>query len=351
MATIAANSYPLEFNFIDNPIVVGIENMSFPAESTFRQIVIEVVVTPTYSYESTTYLFRISVSAESIIWVDISTALRSAMNGWHPTPEMLTSNYMKYKYAAFTLKAWEEYLYDGDIYKGDYVSRVSAYAFYGGMSEYERLTIQTHPADFIDGKILSRKPKDGALWGTNDFVITNEAKMNSSGAAIEIVGSYERIANGFLPAGQYRHFMFVNSLGVLETCSAWCRESLSYNISSEKKSLVTTPSFHPAPNLTTHKTGNRPHMEMSSGPVSVEWADWWTTEFLMAKRYWVYMGTTKKLSTDENPSLVETPLWLPCVVIPSDDNTVVYDKAEQNYPHVNFDVEIAVSGSLMSTLL
>ena len=97
MATIAANSYPLEFNFIDNPIVVGIENMSFPAESTFRQIVIEVVVTPTYNYESTTYLFRISVSAESIIWVDISTALRSAMNGWHPTPEMLTSNYMKYK--------------------------------------------------------------------------------------------------------------------------------------------------------------------------------------------------------------------------------------------------------------
>lgn len=352
MATIAANSYPLEFNFIDNPIVVGIENMSFPADSTFRQIVVEVEVSPYFDGSiRRIYPFRVDVSSNKPIWLDVSTALRASMTAWQPNPELLSDSLIAYAHATFTLKAYEEYMLNGEVYTGSDVYRGGvAYAYYGGMSEYERLTIQTHPADFIDGMELSRKPKSGELWGTGDYKITNRAESNNVGEIV-VLGRYERIADGFLPAGKYRHFMFVNSLGVLETCSAWCRESLSYNISSEKKSLVTTPSFHPAPNITTHKTGNRPHLEMSSGPVSVEWADWWTTEFLMAKRYWVYMGTTKKLSVADGTTWVETPLWLPCVVTPSDDTMVVYDKAEQNYPHVDFDVEISVNGSLKSTIL
>ena len=58
MAVIAANSYPLEFNFIDNPIMVGVTNFAFPTDATFRQAVVQVDVTPTFSGSSpTTYKF------------------------------------------------------------------------------------------------------------------------------------------------------------------------------------------------------------------------------------------------------------------------------------------------------
>ena len=73
-------------------------------------------------------------------------------------------------------------------------------------------------------------------------------------------------------------------------------------------------------------------MKMSSGTVSRAWADWWVTEFLMAKKYWMFYDGR----------------WLPVTVTPVDDETLVYDRSEQRLPHVDFEVEIAVEGSVLN---
>lgn len=359
MAKIAANSYPLEWNFIDNPVVVGLTDFEFPesteeAPVTFKQIVIQVDVTPTYEGATTkSYTFRSDIGEQTEVWIDISTALRSAMNVWHPSPDkVVTANdgdiYLEYPQATFTLKAHEVYLLDGAEWTGGEVSVAEAKAFYGGLSEYELMSIGTHVADYYASMPFSKKPSDynpmvGDIGGVGDWRIVTYLTANG------VVRSdiYSK-TDGQLSEGEYRQFLFVNSLGVLETATALMRESLSYGIESEQKSLVTSPAYFASPNLTATKSGGRAVMQMSSGIVSREWVDWWTTEFLMASRYWMRMGSYRKMNTEGE--WIDTPLWLPCTVTPADDEQLIYNRAEQRLPHVDFEVAISVGGSLLNPM-
>lgn len=354
MATIAANSYPQEFNFIDNPIIVGVTNFNFPADSTFRQAVVVVSVFPmTGDLEDSVYSFYADASSGATVWLDISTALRSAMGAWSPNiNEVVSSSDSTFTYplATFNVTVYEKYLLDGNVYEEQGATQEGAYAYFGGMSEYERLVNDKHPADIFlsDGtmKYLTRKPgesgrgeiietgfnrtysyfKDGRVYTRSYPVNTdNEGHQGYDGAGFfwQLPASGERI-----------QFAFINSLGVIETIMGQSRESLSYEIKSEVKSLVTSPRFKTNPNLTTHKTGGRNKWKMSSGMVSREWADWWVSEFLMAKKYWMLLNG----------------VWLPVIVTPTDDSIEIYNKAEQLLPHVDFDVHLAVNGSIRNTL-
>lgn len=357
MATIAGNSHPLEFNFIDNPIMVGVTNLTFPAGATFRQAMVQVDVTPTYSGAVTsTYYFYADASATTLystVWIDISTALRAAMNSWSADAATVIAAGTKYAYpyATFGTTVFEKYLLDGSVHQHEGASQSGAYAYYGGLSEYERFTLSNHPADFLvsagNNKYLSRKPRtqgegevletgavraysyylDGTVY-TSSYTLTdtNEGKEGYDGG-----GYFWQLP----VSGERRLFAFVNSLGVLETVMAQSRESLAYGIESEVKNLASTPAYKAKPNITTHKTGGRPKLEMSSGKVSRDWADWWATEFLMAKRYWM---------------LTDTGVWLPVTVSPADDEVLIYDRSDSALPHVDFDVEVAVSGSLKNQI-
>lgn len=353
MASIAANSYPLEFNFINNPIVLNIQDMQYPEGATFKQIKVNIVVTPSYKGASTKeHSFGLDASIGGVMSFDISSALRAEMNKWHPTPDLLQLDdigeyeVFYYPYATFEVEVWEEYMLDGEVYSGSKTKVEKAYAYYGGLSAYERMTIRNVPADYIINKELTKKPRSGALWGNGDLNIQNVLV----GYNTEVVGNCVTITDGVLKPGTYHHFMFVNSLGVLETCSAVMREALSYTIESTEMNLVTVPSYFSESNITVSKSGNRPTFKMSSGYVNRVWADWWTTEFLMAKRYWIRYGSTKKqvLNDDGENIWIETPLWLPCVIIPSDDEVTVYNKSEQSLPHIDFDVRIGVEGSVIN---
>lgn len=353
MASIAANSYPLEFNFINNPIVLNIQDMQYPEGATFKQVKVSVVVaTNQGSGKTKEYIFGVEVGTSNTVGIDISSALRAEMNKWYPTPDLLQLDdigeyeIFYYPYATFEVEVWEEYMLDGEVYNGNKTKVEKAYAYYGGLSAYERMTIRNVPADYIINKELTKKPRSGALWGNGDVNIQNVLV----GYGTEIVGNCVTITDGVLKPGSYYHFMFVNSLGVLETCSAVTRESLSYTIESSEMSLVTTPKYYAESNITVTKSGNRATLKMSSGYVNRAWADWWTTEFLMAKCYWVRYGNTKKqiLNNDGEKVWVETPLWLPCTIIPSDEEVSIYNKTEQNLPHIDFEVRVGVEGSILN---
>ena len=354
MATIAGGSYPLEFNFIENPIMVGVTNFTFPTDATFRQAVVQVDVTPTFSGASSAiYKFYADASSGDTVWLDISTALRGAMGEWQPEAKdiiLSEDSLFTYPYATFNITVFEKYLLDGIVYEEKTTERTGAYAYYGGMTEYERLVSEKHPADIYlpddTKRYISRKPtasgkgeiietgfyrtysyfRNGRMY-THSYPITaaNEGKQGYDGA-----GYFWQLP----VSGERRQFAFVNSLGVIETIMAQSRESLSYEIESSTKSLVTTPQYKPNPNVTTHKTGGYGKWQMSSGKVSREWADWWVTEFLMAKKYW----------------MLHNGMWLPVAVTPTDDSMEIYNRSENSLPHVDFDVQLAVKGSFTNLI-
>lgn len=332
-AQFGSNSYPTEFNFIENPIIVHVASsyFEFPEDSTFRQIVIQVDVHSTWDGKDSTYNFYADASAGTDLSVDISSALRGAMKGWEPDADTLKISYdtafdCNYPYATFSTTLSEKYMQEGEVFEIAGASRSGAYAYYGGLTNYELLTFDSHAADFASGMFFTRKPRSGELHAVGD--ISTSSVLNYG-----VVRTHgEPVTSADFEKGEMQQFLFVNSLGVLETVSALSRESLSYGIESETKNLESGPSYFAKPNRTTHKTGGRGALKMSSGTVNRAWADWWTTEFLMAKKYWMMYDSR----------------WLPVTVTPADDETAVYDKAEQRLPHVDFDVEIAVEGSIMN---
>lgn len=354
MATIAGGSYPLEFNFIDNPIMVGVTNFAFPTDATFRQVVVQVDVTPTFSGSSpTTYKFYADASADDTVWLDISTALRGAMGAWVPeTKDIIPAgdSTFTYPYANFNITIFEKYLLEGTVYEEQTTERTGAYAYYGGMTEYERLVSGKHPADIYlsDGskRYISRKPIasgkgeiiETGFYRTYSYSMNGKMYTHSYPTTADNEGNQGYDGAGYfwqLPvSGERRQFAFVNSLGVIETIMAQSRESLSYDIESNTKSLVNTPQYKPNPNITTHKTGGRNKWQMSSGKVNREWADWWVTEFLMAKKYW----------------MLHNGMWLPVVVTPADDSMEIYNRSDNNLPHVDFDVQLAVKGSITNLI-
>lgn len=329
-AHFGTNSFPTEFNFIENPIIVRIPGTyTFPKDSTFRQIVIKVDIHSTWDDKDSTYFFYADASAGTELSVDISSALRGAMKGWEPDAESIpvsTSGSLTYPYATFSAYLWKKYMLDGIVYdtENNRTERLGAYAYYGGLSEYELLTYDKHIYEYRTTLDFSRKPSSGELQAVGDIKTTSSL----SGSSVKTTTSTVTTAD--FGKGELQQFLFVNSLGVLETVSAFSRESLAYGIESETKNLASAPAYFAKPNRTTHKTGGRGKLAMSSGFVTRDWADWWTTEFLMAKKYWMlYDGR-----------------WLPVTVTPADDESTVYNKAEQRIPHVDFDVEIAVEGSI-----
>ena len=45
------------------------------------------------------------------------------------------------------------------------------------------------------------------------------------------------------------------------------------------------------------------------------------------------------------------PKWLPCILTPKDDETVVYDRSSQGLCYVPFEARICHTGSLMRSVM
>lgn len=337
MATIAGNSFPTEFNFIDNPIMVGVTNLSFPSSSTFRQAMVKVDVTFIAGGTSgSTYYFYADASVDATVWLDVSSALRAAMNAGQPGVEQLSFGSgnafsYTYPYATFGVTVYEKYLLGGNVYEVKGTSRSGAYAYYGGLTEYERMTLNAHVADFYTKILFTRKPLSGELRAAGD--ISTSSAYDPQTKKISTSGTVISESAGRLERGEGVQILFINSLGVFESATAFPHESLSYGLESERKNLVSAPQYKTNPVTTTHKSGGRAKFEMSSGFVSREWADWWCTEFLKAKRYWM---------------LYTSGIWVPVTVTPTDDTILIYDRSEQRLSHVDFEVEVAAGGSIIN---
>lgn len=324
MATVSIGRLTTDFIFSEDPIIATITPKSFQSNSAFRQVIVEVAVDVLLSSGSVSaqeHTFILNADENNTpVKVDISSSIRSALARWSYDADVVKSGAtIEYPYAQFVVTAWEREYVDGTIVNHSSTSTEPYKAYLGGVGEYERWKSPTP-----SGLRLSSKPLSGEIRANGQVLC--DSSLSESGLVKTAVSTASY-------SGDYRRrtvFLFINSLGVFETISVQARESLGYEIASSRKRLSQPPSYAAKPGVIAHKQGGGAVWHFSSGYVNAEWADWFATSFLMAKRYWMFHDDR----------------WLPVAVEPDSDTVIVYDSSDPSLVAVNFSVRSAVTGSV-----
>lgn len=245
---------------------------------------------------------------------------------------------------------------DGTPHEGSsYASSEESYGLLGGWTEVERFTGEGQPnieslIGYIGGRaavLASTKPTDSPeIIGVNSIVsegmITYQDSETAGSPVIHRQIFHPVKEDGFnvatfsvnghtyvRDAGRdFVDFLFINSRGAMESCSATMKESLSINISSQVHAHVERPSFVPTRSLMAINSGGRRSWSMSSGYQTREWAEWWTMEFLRSSHHWMLIDGR----------------YFPVTVEASKSDVPIYDRTKQELPHVDFTVKLALEG-------
>lgn len=360
MATIGSDSFPSQFNMAGSPIVLVLDDVlsGFPSGSTFRQMEITVSAGRPDSGALRDFVFLVDVDSYTLR-IDIASAIRSMLMDLEYTPSWLSNEVISYPYVEFSVKYREKYMVEGEIYYGATTDTYKgSRAVAGRVSEMDRMRISAHVADYIKKTDLCPKPWEGMeIVPVGGYVIRSYVDSTSKTAVGKpmlisksgtVTTENGRNVYALDNDGTLFQLLFVNSLGVLDTATAVCKESLSYDITTDTFSMADYPSNLKVAGMEAIKSGGHPILGMSSGFVNRKWADWWVVEVMRARKCWVRFGkryvVSGSLTTSED-------FWIPCIVTPKDDNVVVYDRSSQDMCYVEFELEICYEGSLLRNIL
>ena len=356
--------------FADNPMVIKAEVQSgtFPTGSTFRQVCLVL----TFSASGKSYKFSQESDNGETVTFNVASAFRAELRDTYMrNPQFPSSSFeaLLCDHAAAVVTAHGEYVKNGEILQTQsydfYPSSAPLYGIPGGLSEMTRLRLGASDPVFIllpsgDSEeetppllpYLTMKPKTGEVINQGDLLCVHvfdeeSYQVESYFSHADTLGpvavpepttvpeaspSVSPSPSGrtvFVENNPDRHeFVFLSRLCLFETASALTRESLSYDVETEEKTIVNTPSFLPKVTLMTTHSDLRPEWKMSSGPVTREWAEWWTTEFLAAKRHWL---------RQPDGSL------LPVTITPDGETTTIYDRSKQELISINFTAKSGIT--------
>lgn len=319
------------FVFVENPIVIEVQSAGFPEGANFKQIIVD--VTTAMDDISRTHQFAVSIDSDSVV-LDISSAVRSVMRKHEYTMDKIGSaKRVEYPYAFFSVTAKERYMdKDGIVVNTTPSSPVRGVAYFGGLSDYERWQSPLgYPQIGENGKLdvkFSTKPS-GEIFANPDYTSKTSFTPGTPQAPGKVYTELMQAAGEGADNRERQIILFVNSRGVFETVSVHNLEAKQYDVSSEVMNMARTPSYAPKAGLTTHKTMGQATWKMSSGYVSREWTEWFTTEFLTAKHYWL---------VSKNGDC------FPVVVTPAEETMVIYDRTDPSLRDVQFTVRAAIGG-------
>lgn len=356
---IGQDSFPLEFNMAGSPVVLVLDSVmnGFPSNSSFRQVEITVSVARVDTGGVGSFVFLVDAVSDRLC-IDIASALRSMLfdiaydYGWMERETVV------YPSLTFKVECREKYMVDGNILFGETNTFMTgSRAVPGRVSEVDRLRLTSSIADSYGSLRFTTKPKsdmeivplgeyvatysigaEGGVVGTSRHMNTEGLHTLSDGRKVYVVPD----------DGAIFPLRFVNSMGVLDTATAICKEALSYNIQTESYSVTKHPDNLIPSGMDALKSGGRGKLSLSSGFVSRQWADWWTEEVMRATKCWIRYGSRYVKNGDE---LSLAPMWVPCIITPKDDEVVVYDRRSQSVCYVEFEAEICNEGSLLRGLL
>lgn len=344
--------------FADSPVVIDIGGLEWPLASPFNIVRLKVL------YDGNTIgEFTADTGGQSSISFDISSALRAIWFDYDFSTEVgkakdaLTASSAQTasrNMREYSLNVYTEYLSsdDGGVFtQTGYGPFTGGKCLMGGLTERERsLIANKEDADVshwqhtgVRNGDASTKPTDSpervgstsiTSWVDVESGLTKSIFYHAGAtqAADDVLNS-QNGWGGHAPivlrdSIPYQDFIFVNRRGAVETCSGRMLEALDIEVETAQYSRVERPTFKPSRSLMAIAEGGRRSWLMSSGYQTRKWAEWWTLEFLMAKRWWMrYEGD-----------------FVPVIVTPGGRNINIYDRSKQEMPHVDFNVTLALEG-------
>ena len=344
---------------VGSPVVLVLSDVlsSFPVGSTFRQVEITVTGVVEGEGETQSYVYLVDASSDRLN-VDIASALRSMLFNIGYGSTWLDRDVINYPSVTFRVDYRTKYMVDGEIYYGEsQLYNAECRAVPGRISEMDRLRINGHVADYYNLLRFTTKPSDGIeIVPVGENVVTHSIGQSSGVVGktytVDAAGVHTladgRKVYGVVDDGTLFSLRFVNSMGVLDTATAICKEALSYSVQTEGYNLTTAPSNRLPSGMEALKRGGRGKLALSSGFVNRQWADWWAEEVMRTTKCWIKYGY--QYSTNGN-KYDDLPLWLPCILTPKDEDIVVYDRSSQGLCYVEFEAEIGIEGSLLRTVI
>lgn len=333
--------------FSDSPVVIDINGLYWgeTVKSPFTIVRVNVIY-----QENVVGDFHADTGGQTSISFDISSALRAIWSDYDFSEEVkkaATGGTTPMRpYRPYSLEVFTEYLdsTDGEFTRTSSGIITGGRCAIGAFTEWER-SIITNKAD-ADVSYCEHSNLRNGDASTKPVSSPEHIGKNSITSWVDV--SAEGTQSTFYPSGtspeadkkerhppivvcdtqQYHDFIFINRRGAIETCSALTLESMSIETETKQYSRMERPTFQPLRSLLSLSTGGRRSWAMSSGHQTREWAEWWTMEFLMARRWWMlYKGR-----------------YVPVIVEPEKKNSTIYDRNKQQMPSVEFTVTLALEG-------
>lgn len=245
-------------------------------------------------------------------------------------------------------------------------------AVMGRLTEYERMTASNADTASLlgSGRILSRKPAGErvpkgidlylpAISTVSDTLSYYTQQTEKKAYSQYTGGTYvpaslkistDALSEGVLTVGisqeaagekvvvpqipVMKHFLFLNGFGLIESVTAITKESFSYTIQAETYTVPAEINYRGHTRTVSYADSPQAELEMSSGYVNREWAEWWLSEFVTTRKAWMLDGG----------------IYLPVAIIPDEEN-IVYDRTKPGLLAVGFTVRYSFLGSAYNTFI
>lgn len=332
--------------FAGSPVIITVSGLQWPQSSPFTIVVLEVMRSGSKVAE-----FKTDTGHQTTIDIDISSALRAIWAEYDFSQELAAAGTPgpapTRAYRSYSLKVYTEYMSSDDggtFVRTDSEEFTGGRCCTGGLTEWERSLISSAAeadVSHLDG--TNRRNGDASTKPTSSpervgsTSITSWTDVQAAGttshfypanatpAADTAADHAPLVLRDSMP---YQDFIFVNRRGAVETCSGQMLEAMDIAVETTQYTHVERPTFKPSYSLSAVAKGGRRSWSMSSGRQTREWAEWWTLEFLMAKKWWMkYKGS-----------------FVPVTVQPAKKQTGIYDRAKQQLASVEFTVTLALEG-------
>lgn len=324
---------------INSPIVYAVKASVVSGTVSFHRLMLQVTAGLSGG-NNVDYTLSSPVDSGETVNIDISSALRSAANGYEYTSTPPSS----YPYVSFSLKAWDEYMQNGEVHENVApVTNSGGKALLGGYSDLDRLmagasktTLKftrkptSMPEVICDGETLIRPGEMSATIGnissgpsSVSYAITID---DDHPAGLRTVGGVQVYV---APKRNDRYqFRFINTLGVMESIGVNALRETTMAVTKNDYTLTRQETFNSFSRYLQKKQNDVETWKMASGPVDNLWQQWFLHDFLMTEHCWIYVSE----------------MWLPCIISPEESVTAV-NRHGHSVMQVLFDVKFDINGS------
>lgn len=230
------------------------------------------------------------------------------------------------------VRYYDEYFYAGAPNRVELASQNQTFADLqlGGYTDFERRSGRYTTADQD-----TLRPATSPAFAVEEqpyVTVYSRASTAStiSGRNVNSAIKVGKCSLWVLPAtGEAYHLQFVNTRGLVEGITAFCRPQEKFKGESTTIVRSVRETMTQFSRRLTIPGPSTPELLMSSGYVDKAWARWWTYEFGRARRHWILISGT----------------WVPCSVSIS-DGAVVSDRSKAELLSVDFTVTPDLDGML-----